>query len=92
MSGNFLREISGKFSPEFSCIFRGGSTGYSPKFVFLKSKNPGNFGEISGENSGKIPGNFPRKRRKIFPEFFCIFLFKRNESALNLFFKKLKLQ
>ena len=88
---NFGRKFSRKFSPGFSGIFRGWNTCYSPKFVFLKNKNRGNFEKFREEISGKFREIFPEKRREIFPEFFCVFWMKTYVTALNLFFKNMKI-
>ena len=88
MSENFLRENSGKFSPGFSCIFRGWNSCYSRNFVVLKIKNTGNFDEFREEIFGKFREIFPEKHREIFPEFFCVFLMKTYVIALILAFKK----
>ena len=73
MSGSFLRENSGKFSPGFSGIFRGCNYCYSPKFVFLKNKNQRNFGKFREEISGKFWEIFPENVEKFSPNFSAFF-------------------
>ena len=73
MSENFLRENSGKFSPGFSYIFRGWNACYSPDFVFLKIKNPENFGKFRKEIFGKFREIFPENVGKFSPNFSAFF-------------------
>ena len=73
MSGKFLPRNSGKFSPGFSCIFRGWNLCYSPNFVFLKVKNPENFGKFREKISGKFREIFPENDEKFSPNFSAFF-------------------
>jgi hypothetical protein len=94
-----IRENVGKFSPgkfreifpRIFLYFQGMKHILQPYFCFLKKVKSRKFREISGGNFREIPGNFSRKRREIFSEFFCVFLIETYVTALILFFKNVQM-